>query len=153
MHSGTFWNILHAFWNILLSFWNILHAFGKIQELSACILKHSGTFWIILDAVEGCRRIFSGWPCTDRQTDRQTYIRTCWAASLQLKITHVRLLASRAHMLQLWSLNLHWQVYLCLMIFLEKMDSNRITMTLSKWWLRSLQEAIRLTCCKVIRGL
>ena len=67
MHSGTFWNILHAHWNIL--------------ELSACILKHSGTFcmhsgtfWNILDVVDGCRKVDFQVDdtCTDRQEDRHT---------------------------------------------------------------------------------
>ena len=73
MHSGTFWNILQAFWNILEHSVSILkhsayilkHS-AYILEHSAYILEHSGTFWNI-------------------QTDRQTYIRTCWVASSQLK--------------------------------------------------------------------
>ena len=79
-NSGTFCN-LHAFWNIL--------------ELSARILEHSEcifnaflnimhAFWNILDVVEGCRKV-------DFQVDDgQTDIRTCWAASSQLKIKNFR---------------------------------------------------------------
>ena len=82
MHSGTFWNFLHAFWNILHhsgTFWNILHAHWNILELSACILKHSGTFcmhsgtfWNILDVVDGCRKV--DFQVDDTRTDRRTDI-------------------------------------------------------------------------------
>ena len=73
MHSGTFWNILHAFWNILElsgtfcmhsgTFWNFLHAFWNILEHSTCTL----------------------WKNFNLSTDGHTDIRTCWAASSQLK--------------------------------------------------------------------
>ena len=54
MHSGTFWNILHAFWNIL--------------EHSACILKHSPcmkTAWESpedLSPIEKERALYTGQP-------------------------------------------------------------------------------------------
>ena len=57
IHSGTFWNILHTFWDILEHF--------------AYILEHSGC----------CRRLNF-----NLMTHLQTDIRTCWAASSQLKI-------------------------------------------------------------------
>ena len=69
MHSGPFWNILHAFWTVLEhtdEFWNIL-------EQSGTFCMHSRTFWNI---------VFNLF--LDIHTDRQD-IRTCWAASLQLK--------------------------------------------------------------------
>ncbi len=73
MHSGTFWNILHAFCNILEhsacilehsgtfcmhsgTFCNILHAFWNNLEHSGTfwnILKHSGTFWNIFSSQLG----------------------------------------------------------------------------------------------------
>ena len=105
MYSGTFWNILHAFWNILHVFWNILHAFWNILEHSECILnvflnilhsfwnflensgtfwncpEHSGTFWNILYRLHNVIGTQ-----THGHTDRRTEdIRTCWAASSQLK--------------------------------------------------------------------
>merc|ERR1711946_68878 len=43
MHSGKFWNILHAFCNTL--------------EHSACILEHSGTFW--KPFVISCKLLYS----------------------------------------------------------------------------------------------
>ena len=96
-HFGTFWNILEhseTFWNILEHCKCILEHSG-FQNLEHSgtfwnILEHSGTFWNILE--------YSGtfWNCTDctqwknfnlglGQTDGQTDIRTCWAASSQLK--------------------------------------------------------------------
>jgi len=43
MHSGTFWNILHAFWNILEHSACIMHAFLNILEHSSCILDKECT--------------------------------------------------------------------------------------------------------------
>ena len=59
-NSACLWNILHAFWNILEHF--------------PCILGHSGP----IDHRQ-----------TDRHTDGHTHIRTCWAASSQLKTYHL----------------------------------------------------------------
>ena len=58
MHSVTFCMHSGTFFNNLHAFWNILHA-----------------FWYILDQLT-----------TDRLTDWHTDIRTCWAASSQLKM-------------------------------------------------------------------
>ena len=57
MHSVKFWNILLAFWMKSGTFWNImnLYRFAQSERIST---------WDL---------------------DRQTYIRTCWAAFLQLK--------------------------------------------------------------------
>jgi len=48
MHSGIFWNILHAYCMYSGIFRNILHASRNILEHSRTfynILEHSGTFW------------------------------------------------------------------------------------------------------------
>ena len=89
-HAACLWSILHAFWNILHAFWNILHAFWNILYAFWNILEHSGmvqnilelsdTFWNILG------HSISGWPQTHTHTHGQTDIRTCWAASSQLKM-------------------------------------------------------------------
>ena len=71
MHSGTFWNILHAFWKILEHFacileysaYILIHS-ACIRELSACILEHSRIFWSIL------RQNFN---FAGRQTDGHTH--------------------------------------------------------------------------------
>ena len=49
---------------------------------------HSGMIWNIPDVVEGCRKVdFQvDHTQTDKQTDTQTYIETCLAASSQPKI-------------------------------------------------------------------
>ena len=81
MLSGTFWNFLHAFWNILEhSEWILEHS-ACILEHSACILEHSGIFWNILELYRfaHCERI------STLNSHRHTDIRTCWAASSQLK--------------------------------------------------------------------
>ena len=85
MHSGTFWNIymhygtfcmhFEIFWNIPYAFWNILEHSEMVQN----ILELSDTFWNILG------HSISGWPQTHTHTHGQTDIRTCWAASSQLK--------------------------------------------------------------------
>ena len=80
VHSGTFWNILEhsgTFWNILHAFWNILEHSACILEHSTCILEHSACILVHSRPIDHTR--------TDGQTDRQTDIRTCWAASSQLK--------------------------------------------------------------------
>ena len=82
-HSGTFWNILEHSG----TFWNILEHSGTFCMHSGTfwnILEHSETFWNILDVVEGCRKV--DFQVDDTWTYRQTYIRTCCAASLLLKI-------------------------------------------------------------------
>ena len=92
----AFWNILHAFCNILHTFWNILHTFWKILQTFLNILH---TYWNILHTFWNILHTFcihSGgtfWNCTlhstylecFNKTDRHTYIRTCRAASSQLK--------------------------------------------------------------------
>ena len=56
MHSGTFWNFLHALWNIL--------------EHSGMFCMHSETFCNILDVVEGCRKV--DFQVDNTQTDTHT---------------------------------------------------------------------------------
>ena len=63
MHSGTFWNILEHFG----TFWNILELY-RFAHCERILIRDSHT-----------------------HTDRQTDIRTCWAASLQLKTISFRL--------------------------------------------------------------
>ena len=67
---------LKRLWNLLepsVTFYNLMEPYGTLWNL----LEPSGTFWNFK---------ISNWPRTDRPTDRQTDIRTCWAASSQLKI-------------------------------------------------------------------
>ena len=80
MHASSWICNLHACKLMdLHSFWNILDNSGSFW----IILKHSRTFWIILDVVEGCSKV--DFQVDQTQTHKQTDIRTCWAASLQLK--------------------------------------------------------------------
>ena len=75
-HSGTFWNSLEhsgTFWNIL---------------------EHSGTFWNSLEH-SGTVKIAYFERISDWNSDRQTDIRTCWAASSQLKRTRLCCLKGR----------------------------------------------------------
>ena len=74
MHSGIFWNILHAFCNIL-------EHFACILEYSWTFCMHSGTLWNILQAF--CNIL--GELLSHTRTDWHTDIRTCWAVFLPLK--------------------------------------------------------------------
>ena len=77
MHSVTFWNFLHAFWNILESLCDCIQAYVFI-----CIIFIS---CLLLSCIESVC-VHSLEFVIGTQTDRQTDIRTCGAASSQLKI-------------------------------------------------------------------
>ena len=96
LHSGTFWNFLHAFWDILEHSECILNAFLKILEHSGTfwnilehsgifwnILDHSGRFWKILDVIEGCRKV--DFQVDDGHTHGQTDRHTLGLVELRLR--------------------------------------------------------------------
>ena len=83
--------VLHAFWIILnysacilghSSYILDFHAFWNILKHSACLLEHFGTFCY---SIKCCKKV------EFQLDDRHTDIRTCWAASLQLKICKMSL--------------------------------------------------------------
>ena len=62
-----------------------MQAHGPVLEHSGTFCMYFGTFWNILHTYSNYLAVFSNW-VTDGQTDGQTYIRTCRAASSQLKM-------------------------------------------------------------------
>ena len=74
MHSGTFWNILNAFCCTML-YTVAQHCTMLCTVVQGYMLLYRVELWIRISTL----------PHTHGQTDRHTDIRTCWAASSQLK--------------------------------------------------------------------
>ena len=116
MHSGTFWNILEhseTFWNIYnMGFdlvitrnahrWNcielhflsctVLYCFVLFCTVLYCIVLYCTVLYcLVLSCTDSVCVHSLDWVIelrrTDRRTDGQTDIRTCWAASSQLKMS------------------------------------------------------------------
>ena len=131
----------------LHAYWNILEHSAVLLQHSACILEHSGKHmwlhvWLLSCTVLYCLVMScTGSVCvhslefqlgtqTDRRTDGQTNIRTCWAASSQLKkeleliLGRLKIKSGWGGKFTEWSLNLNQesQNIICYMRYFLKIE-------------------------------
>ncbi len=87
MNSVTFWNFLHAFWKAYVTACKLMYSFAlHLFPVLYCLLLSGGTvLYCLLMSCTDSVCVHSLEFQNGTQTDRHTDIRTCWAASSQLK--------------------------------------------------------------------